>query len=140
MEIPEKAPLSTTASNIVQTMKSIAIQTPKEEPKYDGTYDGTTWLRDFNRVGLYNTHSPSQKLAVVPFCLTRTAADWFDNVCNSIITWDEFEKAFKKRFVNEQMRTQLAKTKLRELIYKRANRTPAISKPSSNCATSSSQT
>lgn len=102
---------------LIQAMKSLA-RTPKEPPKYDGTSDGTTWLKDFNRVAVYNSYNDTQKLAVVPFSLTRTAADWFDNVNDSLKSWADFESAFKSRFINKRMRTQMARTKLGELIHR----------------------
>lgn len=61
-------------SALVQQMRSLVVQAPRERPKFDGRSVGTEWLRSFNRTAAFNGHDEPLKLRAVPFSLTNTAA------------------------------------------------------------------
>jgi hypothetical protein len=75
-------------------------QRPRDPPMFDGELnkDSQKWLRDFERVAVYNRWDDSLRLANVYFFLSGTARLWLENHEEGIISWDNFKESFTQVF------------------------------------------
>ncbi|UYV76748.1 K02A2.6-like [Cordylochernes scorpioides] len=74
-----------------QEPRSYWVQTPQGK-------NSQKWIKMFEKVAKYNKWDETQSLANVVFYLEGTAAQWFDNNEDIIISWTQFKKNFCEVF------------------------------------------
>ncbi|UYV74356.1 K02A2.6-like [Cordylochernes scorpioides] len=88
----------------VQPAAFTYLQQPRNPPNFSGKGSELAhlWLKDYSRVAAYNGWDESMCLANVVFFLEGAARCWFDNVEESITTWNTFEEEFTRTFGDKE--------------------------------------
>ena len=75
-------------------------QQPREPSIFEGfgSKDPLRWMKDYERVAIYNRWDESHKLANVIFFLSGTARTWFENNEQNLDSWKKFEELFRETF------------------------------------------
>ncbi|UYV66261.1 hypothetical protein LAZ67_4001049 [Cordylochernes scorpioides] len=84
----------------VQPAAFTYLQQPRNPPNFSGKGSELAhlWLKDYSRVAAYIGWDESMCLANVFFFLEGAARCWFDNVEESITTWNTFKEVFTRTF------------------------------------------
>ncbi|UYV72084.1 hypothetical protein LAZ67_9001766 [Cordylochernes scorpioides] len=88
----------------VQATTFTCLQHPRSPPNFSGkaTEFAHLWLKDFNRVALYNGWDETMCLANVVFFLEGTAKYWFDNIEDDLTSWAIFKEKFSEMFGDKE--------------------------------------
>ncbi|UYV81197.1 K02A2.6-like, partial [Cordylochernes scorpioides] len=88
----------------VQPAAFTYLQQPRNLPNFSGKGSELAhlWLKDYSRVAAYNGWDESMCLANVVFFLEGAARCWFDNVEESITTWNTFKEEFTRTFGDKE--------------------------------------
>ncbi|UYV78461.1 hypothetical protein LAZ67_16001479 [Cordylochernes scorpioides] len=88
----------------VQPAAFTYLQQPRNPPNFSGKGSELAhlWLKDYSRVAAYNGWDESMCLANVVFFLEGAARCWFDNVEESITTWNTFKEEFTRTFGDKE--------------------------------------
>ncbi|UYV75458.1 hypothetical protein LAZ67_13000337 [Cordylochernes scorpioides] len=88
----------------VQPAAFTYLQQPRNPPNFSGKGSELAhlWLKDYSRVAAYNGWDESMCLANVVFFLEGAARCWFDNVEESITTWNTFKEEFARTFGDKE--------------------------------------
>lgn len=84
----------------------------------DGDQDVSRWLKDFQRIAVYNHWDDQMCLANVIFYLAGTARQWFDNNEDSFTNWTTLQNALENTFC----RTDDIKSQAERLLLTRAQK------------------
>ncbi|UYV69914.1 hypothetical protein LAZ67_7001174 [Cordylochernes scorpioides] len=88
----------------VQPAAFTYLQQPRNPPNFSGKGSELAhlWLKDYSRVAAYNGWDESMCLANAVFFLEGAARCWFDNVEESITTWNTFKEEFTRTFGDKE--------------------------------------
>ncbi|UYV70237.1 hypothetical protein LAZ67_7002256 [Cordylochernes scorpioides] len=88
----------------VQPAAFTYLQQPRNPPNFSGKGSELAhlWLKDYSRVAAHNGWDESMCLANVVFFLEGAARCWFDNVEESITTWNTFKEEFTRTFGDKE--------------------------------------
>ncbi|UYV72815.1 K02A2.6-like [Cordylochernes scorpioides] len=88
----------------VQPAAFTYLQQPRNPPNFSGKGSELAhiWLKDYSRVAAHNGWNESMCLANVVFFLEGAARCWFDNVEESITTWNTFKEEFTRTFGDKE--------------------------------------
>lgn len=75
--------------------------------------DPIKWLKEYQKVSLYNHWDDTMQLANVYFFLEGTARKWYENNEDSFTSWTLFEDGLKKTFGDTQTFLRRAKERLK---------------------------
>ena len=104
---------------VIMKMQTLVVQSLKEPPRFNGKTDPEDWLHEFRRAEVFNSRTPEQMLASVPFCFSGEVLDWFDNESDQFDRWETFERVFKARFVDSTKISEEARETRRRLVYEK---------------------